>query len=95
MLRCQTPDGILKELTLYAVAYNLVRLVMFEADNVRVWIRTGSASWTANTAGLIPTGDTAAHADRQPGPPRSRRAAMPETPRKELSLHDPATIGIA
>jgi hypothetical protein len=31
VLRCQTPDGILKELTLYAVAYNLVRLAMLEA----------------------------------------------------------------
>ena len=32
VLHCQTPEGVLKELTLYAVAYNLVRLVMSEAS---------------------------------------------------------------
>ena len=31
VLRCKTPEAVLKELTLYAVAYNLVRLVMLEA----------------------------------------------------------------
>jgi hypothetical protein len=31
ILRCKTPEGVLKELTLYAVAYDLVRLVMLEA----------------------------------------------------------------
>jgi hypothetical protein len=31
VLRCQTVEGVLKELTVFAIAYNLVRLVMFEA----------------------------------------------------------------
>ena len=31
VLRCQAPEGVLKELTLYAVAYDLVRMVMLEA----------------------------------------------------------------
>ena len=31
VLKCMTVDGVLKELTMYAVAYNLVRMVMCEA----------------------------------------------------------------
>jgi len=31
VLKCMTVDGVLKELTMYAVAYNLVRLAMCEA----------------------------------------------------------------
>jgi hypothetical protein len=31
VLRCQTVDGVQKELTMYALVYNLVRLVMLEA----------------------------------------------------------------
>jgi Transposase DDE domain len=31
VLRCQTVEGVLKELTVYALVYNLVRLVMLEA----------------------------------------------------------------
>ncbi|WP_422931431.1 hypothetical protein [Singulisphaera sp. PoT] len=30
ILRCNAPEGVLKELTLYAVAYDLVRLLMLE-----------------------------------------------------------------
>jgi hypothetical protein len=32
VLRCQTVDGVQKELTMYALVYNLVRLVMLEAS---------------------------------------------------------------
>jgi Transposase DDE domain len=32
VLKCKTVDGVLKELTMYAVAYNLVRLTMCEAS---------------------------------------------------------------
>jgi hypothetical protein len=31
VLKCKTVDGVLKELTMYAVAYNLVRVAMGEA----------------------------------------------------------------
>jgi hypothetical protein len=31
VLRCKTPEGVQKELTVYALVYNLVRLVMLEA----------------------------------------------------------------
>ena len=31
VLKCETVDGVLKELTMYAVAYNLVRVTMCEA----------------------------------------------------------------
>jgi Transposase DDE domain len=31
VLRCKTVDGVLKELTIYAIVYNLVRVVMMEA----------------------------------------------------------------
>src|SRR5262249_47543216 len=56
VLKCKTVDGVLKELTMYAVAYNLVRLTMVEAsgrqgvaverisfiDALR-WLRAGEA----------------------------------------------------
>ena len=32
VLHCQTVDGIIKELYMFAIAYNLVRLVMLEAS---------------------------------------------------------------
>ena len=35
VLKCMTVDGVLKELTMYAVAYNLVRLAMCEAAGLR------------------------------------------------------------
>jgi hypothetical protein len=31
VLKCKTVDGVLKELTVYAMVYNLVRVVMLEA----------------------------------------------------------------
>ena len=31
VLKCKTVDGVLKELTVYALVYNLVRVVMLEA----------------------------------------------------------------
>jgi hypothetical protein len=33
VLKCTTVDGVLKELTMYAIAYNLVRLTMCEAGD--------------------------------------------------------------
>ena len=33
VLHCKTVDGVMKELTMFALAYNLVRLVMLEAAN--------------------------------------------------------------
>jgi hypothetical protein len=33
VLKCKTVDGVLKELTMYAIAYNLVRVAMCEAGN--------------------------------------------------------------
>ena len=35
VLKCMTVDGVLKELTMYAVAYNLVRVAMCEAGGLR------------------------------------------------------------
>jgi hypothetical protein len=32
VLKCKTVDGVLKELTVYAMVYNLVRVVMLEAS---------------------------------------------------------------
>ena len=31
VLKCMTVDGVLKELTMYALAYNLVRVTMCQA----------------------------------------------------------------
>jgi hypothetical protein len=33
VLKCKTVEGVLKELTTYAIVYNLVRLVMVEASH--------------------------------------------------------------
>jgi hypothetical protein len=33
VLKCKSADGVLKELTIYAIAYNLVRLTMCEAGD--------------------------------------------------------------
>ncbi len=33
VLKCKTVDGVLKELTMYAIAYNLVRVAMCEAGD--------------------------------------------------------------
>ena len=33
VLKCKTVEGVLKELTVYAIVYNLVRLVMLEASH--------------------------------------------------------------
>jgi hypothetical protein len=35
ILTCKSPDMVLKELTMYLIAYNLVRLTMLEADALR------------------------------------------------------------
>ncbi len=35
VLKCMTVDGVLKEMTMYAVAYNLVRVAMCEAGGLR------------------------------------------------------------
>ena len=35
VLKCQTVDGVLKELTVYAMVYNLVRRAMIEASGRR------------------------------------------------------------
>ena len=44
VLKCMTVDGVLKESTMYALAYNLVRVTMCQAVAVRVSERIGLAS---------------------------------------------------
>jgi hypothetical protein len=48
VLRCETVDGILKELAMFALAYNLVRSVMAESARVQGVEpdRIGSVCWT-------------------------------------------------
>ena len=41
VLRCKTVDGVLKELMVFAIVYNLVRVVMVEAAR-RLLPRGGS-----------------------------------------------------
>ena len=36
VLKCRTVDGVLKELTMYAIAYNLVRVAMYEAGDKKI-----------------------------------------------------------
>ena len=44
--KCKTVEGVLKEMTVYAIVYNLVRLVMTEAAGGEVCRWSGSASST-------------------------------------------------
>ena len=46
VLKCTTVDGVLKELAIYAIVYNLVRWVMLESARRSEWTRIGSAWWT-------------------------------------------------
>ena len=42
VLKCKTVDGVLKELTVYALVYNLVRVAMVRGGAAgRGWLRTG------------------------------------------------------
>ena len=43
VLRCETVDGVLKELAVFCLVYNLVRSVMAESARCRGWRRSGSA----------------------------------------------------
>lgn len=70
ILRCQTPEGVLKELTLYAVAYNLVRLVMLEAGR-RQGVAPGRVSFVDALRWL---------ASSPPGAPLSKLIVNPVRP---------------
>ena len=50
VLRCETVEGVLKELAVFALAYNLVRSVMAESAGCRGWTRIGSA-WSTRCVG--------------------------------------------
>jgi hypothetical protein len=70
VLRCQTEDGVRKELTLYAVAYNLVRLVMGEAAR-RQGVAPARVSFVDALRWLISS---------PPGTPLPRLVVNPERP---------------
>ena len=57
VLKCMTVDGVLKELTMYAMAYNLVRVTMCEAAGRQGVERTGSASSTRSVAAWAEAGE--------------------------------------
>lgn len=91
VLRCRTEAGVLKELAMFAVVYNLVRVVMAEAGRPAAG-RAGRADQLrrrAAMAGDRPARRAVAPAGRQPGPSESRRAAVPEAAGQELPVHDP------
>ena len=51
VLRCETVEGVLKELAVFALAYNLVRSVMVRVGaGCRGWRRSGSA-WSTRCVG--------------------------------------------
>jgi hypothetical protein len=71
VLKCQSVDGMHKELTSYVIAYNLVRLVMGEAAS-RQGVPPDRISFVdamRRLPGRRPAGPRG-----QPGPPRPRRA---------------------
>jgi IS4 transposase len=46
VLHCKSVSGVLKELTIFAIVYNLVRLVMRHQRHSNTSRWSGSASWT-------------------------------------------------
>jgi Transposase DDE domain len=73
VLKCKTVDGVLKELTMYAVAYNLVRLVMCEAS-VRQGVAVDRISFIDALRWLRDGEDGAAMPDLVVNPARPGRA---------------------
>ena len=99
VLHCKTVDGVLKELCMFAVAYNLVRLAMLEAarrqkkpvdrisfiDALR-WLREALAA-----RGESQRAD--AQADRESVPPRPHRTPRDQTPPQTAQTDQQAASG--
>ena len=98
VLKCSTVDGVLKELTVYAIVYNCDRLVMLEASrNQAVDVeRISFADALRWLTGTQPVGDLARLAvnPERPGrfeprvrKPRPKRYTLMKRPRSELRNH--------
>ena len=61
VLKCQSVEGVLKELAAYAIVAKLVRVVMGEAGRRQGWRRTGSASPTRCVGSPKPARTTRCH----------------------------------
>jgi hypothetical protein len=72
MLKCRSVDGVIKELTAYAIAYNLVRLVMGEAAS-RQGVPTDRISFVAALRWLLESGPGDALSDLVINPGRPGR----------------------
>jgi hypothetical protein len=87
VLKCQSVDGMHKELTSYVIAYNLVRLVMGEAAS-RQGVPPDRISFVdamRRLPGRRPAGPRG-----QPGPPRPRRAPGEEaSPKQFPAMQEP------
>ena len=93
VLRCETVAGVSKELLMFALVYNLVRLVMLEASR-RQGVPRGSDQFRGCVAlaGRGPSGGRLAEVGGQSRSCRPRRAPREETPTQAVSTHDKTTI---
>lgn len=77
VLRTKSLDGIHKELAMFAIVYNLVRLAMLEAAQRGRSIRSASASWMLS-AGCVALAREAPRCDRLASCPSGREGTTRE-----------------
>ena len=91
VLHCETEAGVLKELTIFAIVYNLVRLVMLEASR-RQGVPLERISFVDALRWLSssPPGTPLPELVVNPHRPGRVGAAVQEAASEETSLHEPA-----
>ena len=96
VLRCETVAGVSKELLMYALAYNLVRLVMLEASRRQgVAVDRNQFRGRAALAGGGAARRVVAGVGGQPRPPRPRGAAGPQASPQTVPVDEESSIRIA
>ena len=95
VLKCTTVDGVHKELMMYAIAYNLVRLTMCEAGDRQGWRRIGSVSSMRCGGSGCRRGGGDAGVGGQPGASGTVRAAGEEAATEAVPGDEEAASRIA
>ena len=87
VLKCETVNGVLKELAVFVLIYNLVRLVMLEASR-RQNVEVDRISFIDALRWLVSTlpGDALCHLVVNPHRPGRYEPRIPETSRRNYQL---------
>ena len=89
VLHCKTVPGVLKELTVFALVYNLVRMVMCQSATLQhIAVERISFLDALRWLSAPSTGMPLSSVDRQPHTPPSGGAARQEAATQELPVHD-------